>query len=199
MDKKNKSREIRSEVMQSLRGFKSNYEEDKKQVDDYSAVEFRKSEFSADEDDKFFFLNFIQSNSSYGDDHSAVQSNYQPKIHSSRTLSELCEVHKLPYVAYCAIHQELVCEDCTDSDKHIDHNDKILLLKAAAQDIINKVTNVTNDLLQNDEFLNMCSNFKLKSNFRKMIMEFFEYLHEKLREIERQKMEELSNFFQSMN
>jgi hypothetical protein len=59
----------------------------------------------------------------------------------------------MPYVAFCVVHQELVCEDCTDSNKHIDHSDKILLLKAAAQDIINKVSLMTNQLFDNEDFL----------------------------------------------
>lgn len=108
MDKKNRSRGIHSEGDQSWKAFKSHQDEDNKQVDEYSAVEYGRSDFSADDEDKYFFLNFIQSAESFQDDHSAVQSNYQPRIQSSRTLTETCTLHDMPFVAYCVIHQELV-------------------------------------------------------------------------------------------
>lgn len=85
---------------ESLKLCQSQKLEDNKNVDEYSAVEYGKSEFSADEDDKYFFLNFIHSTENNQDDNSAVQSNYQPKVNSSRTLSDQCEIHNRPYVAY---------------------------------------------------------------------------------------------------
>lgn len=153
MEKKNRSRAANSEPADTWKIFQSQNEENKAYNEEFSAVGYGRSDLSEVDDDRYFFLNFIQSAESSQDDHSAVQSNYQPRVQSSRTRSENCELHKMPYVAFCAVHQELVCEDCTDSDKHIDHNDKILLLKAAAQDIINKITLMTNQLFNNDEFL----------------------------------------------
>lgn len=93
---------------ESLKLFQSQQLEENKNVDNYSAVEYNKSEFSADEDDKYFFLNFIHSTENNQDDNSAIQSNYQPKVNSSRTLSDQCEIHGRPYVAYCVAHEELV-------------------------------------------------------------------------------------------
>lgn len=199
MEPKNRSRVPHSEATDSLNFFSHQFEEGKKQEKDHSAGEIGKSVLSADDEDKYFFLNFIQSAESSQDEHSAVQSNYQPRIQSTRTLSEICDIHKMPYVAFCAVHQELVCEDCTDSEKHIEHNDKILLLKAAALDIINKISIMTKQLSNNDKVLSTCLDFKLKQSFRKMISEFFEYLHEKLRELEQKKMDELQTFFQNLN
>ncbi|CAI2364240.1 unnamed protein product [Moneuplotes crassus] len=126
------------------------------------------------------------------DEYSGVQSNYQSKMQSSRTLNDVCELHQMNYVGFCAVHQELVCEDCTDSEKHIHHSNKILLLKAAARDIVSKISNMTNELFESNDF-------KIRTNFRAMIMDFFEFLHEKLREIEREKMKELREMFAKMN
>ena len=44
----------------------------------------------------------------------------------------LCPYHGRSYVAYCSLHNELVCEECCDLSHHRDHNNQILLLKAAA-------------------------------------------------------------------
>ena len=43
------------------------------------------------------------------------------------------------YVAYCEMHKELVCEECCDLSHHKDHNNKILLLKAATQNYLGDV------------------------------------------------------------
>lgn len=56
---------------------------------------------------------------------------------------------------------------------------------------------MTSQLFDNDDVLHTCSKFKLKQRFSDMIHEFFEYLHEKLRQIEAKKMEQLQAFFQS--
>jgi hypothetical protein len=108
MDRKGRSRGIHSEGNNSYKAFKSHQDEDNKQVDEYSAVEFGRSDFSADDEDKYFFLNFIQSAESSQEEHSAVQSNYQPRVQSSRALNEICGLHNMPFVAFCVIHQELV-------------------------------------------------------------------------------------------
>ena len=148
---------------------------------------------------KFFFLNFVHS-SDWGDrdDVSAVQSNYQAKTTTQgKVSSDMWETHKLPYVAFWAVHEELVWEDWTDSTKHVDHNDK--MLKAAAQEAINRISIMINQMLKNDEFLSECTNLKLKKSFRDMISQFFETIHEKLREIEKEKMNDLNIFFQNLN
>ena len=51
---------------------------------------------------------------------------------AAKNINDACEYHAKPLVAYCVVHEELVCEDCTDSEFHQNHNDQILLLKAAA-------------------------------------------------------------------
>mmetsp|Transcript_5057 Transcript_5057/g.7629 ORF Transcript_5057/g.7629 Transcript_5057/m.7629 type:complete len:92 (+) Transcript_5057:618-893(+) len=48
----------------------------------------------------------------------------------------MCQFHSKPHVAFCIIHNELVCEECCDLSHHRDHNNQILLLKAAAQNFI---------------------------------------------------------------
>jgi hypothetical protein len=51
----------------------------------------------------------------------------------------MCPYHLKHYVAFCGIHNELVCEECCDLSHHRDHNNQILLLKAAAQNFIQNV------------------------------------------------------------
>ena len=189
-----------SESVDSSNIFKNQLNSECKNFEDFSVFESGRSEVGMDEENKFFFLNFVHSSEWDQDDVSAVQSNYQAKPATpTKSYNELCEVHKLPFVAFWAVHEELVCEDWTESTKHVDHNDKILLLKAAAQDIINKISNMINQMLKNDEFLNEWSNLKLKKSFRDMISQFFESIHEKLRELEKDKLNELNTFFQSLN
>ena len=59
------------------------------------------------------------------------------------------------------VHEELVCEDCTESNFHQDHSDQILLLKAAAQSIVSKLTSMTNGIFESNDFLKTCSDFHL--------------------------------------
>jgi hypothetical protein len=89
MERRNRSRGHHSNGSEAIRIFKSQIEEDKQQIDSYSGIECNKSDLSADDEDNYFFLNFIKSAESSHDDHSAVQSNYQPKMQSSRILSEV--------------------------------------------------------------------------------------------------------------
>jgi len=42
---------------------------------------------------------------------------------ASKNLDDICEYHGRNLVAYCVVHEELVCEECTDSEFHKDHND----------------------------------------------------------------------------
>lgn len=51
-------------------------------------------------------------------------------------LHQACPYHLKNYVAYCILHNELVCEECCDLSHHRDHNNQILLLKAAAQNYL---------------------------------------------------------------
>ena len=201
MERIGKSKSLMSESADSSNIFNSQLNNEWKELEDLSAFESGRSEIGMDEENKFFFLNFVHS-SDWGDrdDVSAVQSNYQAKTTTQgKVSSDMWETHKLPYVAFWAVHEELVCEDWTDSTKHVDHNDKILLLKAAAQDVINKISIMINQMLKNDEFLSECTNLKLKKSFRDMISQFFETIHEKLREIEKEKMNDLNIFFQNLN
>ena len=100
-------------------------------------------------------------------------------------IDEKCEYHHKPLVAFCIIHNELVCEDCTDSPYHRDHNNQILLLKAAAQNIVFRVKEKLDEIYKNKNFLFSCCSFKLKRNLRSSILRFFELLHEQLKDLER--------------
>jgi hypothetical protein len=50
-----------------------------------------------------------------------------------------CPYHQKGFVAYCMMHKELMCEECCDLSHHKDHNNQILLLKAAAQSFLKDV------------------------------------------------------------
>jgi hypothetical protein len=63
--------------------------------------------------------------------------------------SQVCPYHLKQYVAFCIIHNELVCEECCDLSHHRDHNNQILLLKAAAQNFIQKVDTKLDAMVQN--------------------------------------------------
>lgn len=68
----------------------------------------------------------------------------QNKTHSksreqAANSQQVCPYHLKQYVAFCIIHNELVCEECCDLSHHRDHNNQILLLKAAAQNFIQNV------------------------------------------------------------
>lgn len=53
-------------------------------------------------------------------------------VNEEETKEELCEYHKQPVVAFCTLHSEMVCEECTDFERHSGHTDQFLFLKAAA-------------------------------------------------------------------
>ncbi len=72
---------------------------------------------------------------------------------AQKGVNDACEYHAKPLLAYCVVHEELVCEDCTDSEFHKTHNDQILLLKAAAQNLCSKLSNMTNEIFASNEFL----------------------------------------------
>jgi hypothetical protein len=50
-------------------------------------------------------------------------------------------------VAFCSLHSELVCEECCDLSHHRDHNNQILLLKAAAQNFLQAIDQRTSQLM----------------------------------------------------
>ena len=110
-------------------------------------------------------------------------------------IESLCEYHNKPLVAFCIIHNELVCEDCTESSYHRDHNNQILLLKAAAQNIIFKIEERLSEIYKNKNFLLSCCSFKLKKNLRSSIIKFFDYLREQISVLETQKLEEFRQLF----
>lgn len=74
------------------------------------------------------------------------QSANQQKSESSPPLT--CLYHNKSYVAYCSLHNELVCEECCDLSHHRDHNNQILLLKAAAQNFLQDIDERTSNLMQ---------------------------------------------------
>ena len=60
----------------------------------------------------------------------------------------ICPYHHKKYVAFCSLHSELICEECCDLSHHRDHNNKILLLKAAAQNFIQVIDQRVSGLLK---------------------------------------------------
>ena len=83
-------------------------------------------------------------------------------------------------MAYCSLHNELVCEECCDLSHHRDHNNQILLLKAAAQNFLQDIDERTSNLMQSRQLIAQCEKFNLKNQLRKSIIDFFDSLHEQL-------------------
>lgn len=59
----------------------------------------------------------------------------------------MCPYHHKRFVAFCSLHSELVCEECCDLSHHRDHNNQILLLKAAAQNFLQAIDQRTSQLM----------------------------------------------------
>ena len=86
----------------------------------------------------------------------------------------LCPYHGRNYVAYCSLHNELVCEECCDLSHHRDHNNQILLLKAAAQNFLQDIDERTTNLIASRQQILQCEKFNLKNQLRKSIINFFD-------------------------
>ena len=95
-------------------------------------------------------------------------------------LHQACPYHLKNYVAYCILHSELVCEECCDLSHHRDHNNQILLLKAAAQNYLIEIDQKQASLAGSRNHIQSCENFNLKNSLRKSIIEFFDSLHKQI-------------------
>lgn len=111
----------------------------------------------------------------------------------------LCPYHGRNYVAYCQLHNELVCEECCDLSHHRDHNNQILLLKAAAQNFLQDIDERTSNLLQSRQQIAQCEKFNLKNQLRKSIINFFDSLHEQLEQLQKQKLDEFARLLKDTN
>jgi hypothetical protein len=81
------------------------------------------------------------------------------------------------FVAYCMMHKELMCEECCDLSHHKDHNNQILLLKAAAQSFLKDVDFRLSEVLSAQKLsLMKCQDFNLRAEIRKQLIGFFDSL-----------------------
>lgn len=111
----------------------------------------------------------------------------------------LCPYHGRNYVAYCSMHNELVCEECCDLSHHRDHNNQILLLKAAAQNFLQDIDERTSSLLNCRQQIATCEKFNLKNQLRKSIIDFFDSLREQLDILQKAKLDEFSKLLKDTN
>ncbi len=95
----------------------------------------------------------------------------------------MCQFHSKPHVAFCIIHNELVCEECCDMSHHRDHNNQILLLKAAAQNFIQNVDKKLDQMVHNRMMIANCEKFNLRQTIRHTIIDFFDELRTQLDEL----------------
>lgn len=102
-------------------------------------------------------------------------------------------------MAFCIIHKELVCEECCDLSHHRDHNNQILLLKAAAQNFILTVDKKMDALVENRVKIGNCENFNLRTSIRATILDFFEEMRLQLDELQRKKMNEINRILKETN
>ncbi len=72
------------------------------------------------------------------------------------------------------MHKELMCEECCDLSHHKDHNNQILLLKAAAQNFLIDVDYQLTQLLSQRLAIAKCEDFNLKNQIRRQIIDFFD-------------------------
>ena len=112
---------------------------------------------------------------------------------------QVCPYHLKPYVAFCVIHNELVCEECCDLSHHRDHNNQILLLKAAAQNFIQSVDKKLDTLVQNRSQIANCEKFNLRHSIRGTINDFFDDLRNHIDELQRKKMNEINKILKETN
>lgn len=104
-----------------------------------------------------------------------------------------------PFVAFCSLHNELVCEECCDLSHHRDHNNQILLLKAAASNFLQEIDQRTSSLIQSRLQISHCEKFNLKNQLRKSILDFFDGLHEQLASMQKAKLDEFSKLLKDTN
>jgi len=110
-----------------------------------------------------------------------------------------CQYHGKPYVAFCIIHNELVCEECCDLSHHRDHNNQILLLKAAAQNFIQNVDKKLDHMIQNRSLIANCEKFNLRYSIRNTINDFFDEMRAHIDELQRKKMNEMNKILKETN
>ena len=63
---------------------------------------------------------------------------------------------------------------------HKDHNNQILLLKAAASNFLQDIDERTTNLIQSRVQIAQCEKFNLKNQLRKSIIDFFDSMHEQI-------------------
>jgi hypothetical protein len=97
------------------------------------------------------------------------------------------------------MHNELVCEECCDLSHHRDHNNQILLLKAAAQNFLQDIDERTSSLLNCRQQIATCEKFNLKNQLRKSIIDFFDSLREQLDLLQKAKLDEFSKLLKDTN
>jgi hypothetical protein len=127
---------------------------------------------------------------------SQARNNQAPPQHSA---TPQCQYHMKPYVAFCCIHNELVCEDCCDLSHHRDHNNQILLLKAAAQNFIQNVDKKLDHMIQNRSLIANCEKFNLRYSIRNTINDFFDEMRAHIDELQRKKMNEMNKILKETN
>lgn len=93
------------------------------------------------------------------------------------------------------MHKELVCEECCDLSHHKDHNNQILLLKAAAQNFLADIDYWIGLILQNRPILTRFKDFNLRNQIRKSIIEFFDNLRLQIEILQKQKLDEFNKVF----
>lgn len=104
-----------------------------------------------------------------------------------------------PFVAFCIIHNELVCEECCDLSHHRDHNNQILLLKAAAQNFIQNVDKKLDQMTNNRLMIANCEKFNLRHSIRWTINDFFDEMRSHIDELQRKKMNEMNKILKETN
>lgn len=93
-----------------------------------------------------------------------------------------------------------MCEECCDLSHHKDHNNQILLLKAAAQSFLKDVDSKLNDVLQSQKVqLMKCQDFNLRTEIRKQLIGFFDGLKSQIETMQKTKMDEFNKLIKDTN
>ncbi len=119
--------------------------------------------------------------------------------HINKFVSSICTYHLKNYVAYCVMHKELVCEECCDLSHHKDHNNQILLLKAASSNFLSDIDMKLTQLASNRNYLHKCKDFNMRNSIRKLIIEFFDGLKQQLEGLQKLKLDEFNKVFKDSN
>lgn len=92
-----------------------------------------------------------------------------------------------------------MCEECCDLSHHKDHNNQILLLKAAAQNFLSEVDFQLGKVVEQRVSIQKCEGFNLKNTIRKQIIDFFDTLKKQLEDMQRAKLDEFNKLFKDTN